>query len=261
MENKNYADVVGSVLMPYFHSLVPKGALATQYYANVHPSIGNYFIMTTGIPVSVDDAFAGVVTTDNVARDLVSAGKSWKVYAESLPSVGYIGGDVYPYLRRHNPFSYFSDVQNTPAQAANIVPLGQLSNDLSLGNLPSLAFIVPNAYGQGHDCNAGITNCTTDQELMQEDDWMKNNLPAILSNSKFQASGTLVVLWDESATDLTNGGGRVAALFLGAHVKSNYQSTSTYQHQDLLKMILTQVGVSSAPGAAGGASTMSEFFQ
>lgn len=261
MENKNYGDVVGSAIMPYFNSLVPKGALATQYYANVHPSIGNYFMMTTGLPVSVDDSFSGVVTTDNVARDLVSAGKTWKVYAESLPSVGYTGGDVYPYLRRHNPFSYFSDVQNTPAQAANIVPLSQLSSDLSSGNLPSLAFIVPNAYGQGHDCNAGVTNCNNDQELQQEDAWMSANFPAILNNTKFKTSGTLVVTWDESATDLTNGGGRVATLFLGAHVKPGYQSTSSYQHQDLLKMMLSQLGVSNAPGAAGGASLMSEFFQ
>ena len=35
------------------------------------------------------------VSADNLVRHLLSAGKTWKAYAESLPSTGYIGGDVY----------------------------------------------------------------------------------------------------------------------------------------------------------------------
>jgi len=34
------------------------------------------------------------VSMDNVVRELVAAGKTWKAYAESLPSVGYLGGDT-----------------------------------------------------------------------------------------------------------------------------------------------------------------------
>ncbi len=42
---------------------------------------------------------------DNVVRELTAAGKTWKSYAESLPSVGYTGGDQGAYLRHHNPMS------------------------------------------------------------------------------------------------------------------------------------------------------------
>jgi acid phosphatase len=259
MENKNYSDVVGGSAMPYFNSLIPKGALATKYYANLHPSIGNYMMMTTGIPVPADDNFVGRVTSDNIARQLVSAGKTWKIYAESIPSVGYTGGDVPPYLHRHNPFSYFSDVLDNSAQAANMVPLTQLSTDLTSGTLPNLAFIVPNAINDGHDC-ASTTNCTTTQELQQSDAWMQSNFPAILANASFKTNGVLVVTWDESENDFTNGGGQVATLFLGPQVKVNYQSTSSYQHQDLLRMMSSRIGLASAPGAGASASTMSEFF-
>ena len=69
------------------------------------PQIGNYFIMTTGLAYSTDDNFNGIVPIDNVVRELTAASKSWKVYAQSLPQQGYLGGDVYPYLRRHNPVS------------------------------------------------------------------------------------------------------------------------------------------------------------
>ncbi len=116
LENSNYGDIVGSPNAPYINSLIAQGGLAGNYYANIHPSIGNYFVMTTGVAYSIDDNFSGVVPIDNVVRELTAASKSWKVYAQSLPSQGYLGGDVYPYLRRHNPISYFSDVQ-PPSQS------------------------------------------------------------------------------------------------------------------------------------------------
>src|SRR5207302_655296 len=42
-ENTDYASVVGSSSMPYLNGLAQQYGLATQYYANTHPSIGNYF--------------------------------------------------------------------------------------------------------------------------------------------------------------------------------------------------------------------------
>src|SRR5207302_234077 len=41
-ENHNYADVVGSASMPYLNGLSTQYGLATNYFANSHPSIGNY---------------------------------------------------------------------------------------------------------------------------------------------------------------------------------------------------------------------------
>ena len=40
-ENHSYSSVIGSSSMPYLNSLVSKYGLATQYYANMHQSIGN----------------------------------------------------------------------------------------------------------------------------------------------------------------------------------------------------------------------------
>ena len=39
----------------------------------------------------LDDSFSGPVSQDNIVRELIAAGKSWKSYAEGLPSVGYTG--------------------------------------------------------------------------------------------------------------------------------------------------------------------------
>src|SRR5438132_4872336 len=100
--------------MPYLNELATQYGLATQYFANTHPSIGNYFMMTTGQIITNDDAFGGPVSDDNIVRELTAAGKTWKIYAESLPSPGYTGGDVFPYLKHHNPFAYFTDVIGNP---------------------------------------------------------------------------------------------------------------------------------------------------
>lgn len=114
-ENHSYSEVIGNPAMPYLNRLLSQGGLATQYFANAHPSIPNYFMLTTGQPITGDDNFSGTVTEDNVVRELVAAGKTWKSYAESLPAPGYTGPDAPPYLKHHNPFAYFSDVLNSSA--------------------------------------------------------------------------------------------------------------------------------------------------
>ena len=58
-ENHNYSQVIGSSAMPYLNSLANQYGLATQYYANTHPSIGNYFMMTTGQIITNNDSYTG----------------------------------------------------------------------------------------------------------------------------------------------------------------------------------------------------------
>ena len=48
-ENQNYADVIGNTKdMPFLNTLAARYGLATNYYANTHPSINNYFFLTAG---------------------------------------------------------------------------------------------------------------------------------------------------------------------------------------------------------------------
>src|SRR5512142_1221648 len=109
-ENHSYGDVIGSSAMPYLNSLATQYSLATRYFANAHPSIPNYFMLTTGRIETLNDSFNGTISDNNLARVLNTAGKSWRVYAEDLPSAGYLGGDTALYVKRHDPFAYFSDV-------------------------------------------------------------------------------------------------------------------------------------------------------
>src|SRR2546425_6097463 len=93
-ENTDYTSVIGSSSMPYLNGLAQQYGLATQYYANTHPSIGNYFMMTVGAIITNDDSYGSVVTDDNVIRQLLAAGETGKAYAGDLPSGGYLTLDV-----------------------------------------------------------------------------------------------------------------------------------------------------------------------
>src|SRR5262249_52420677 len=65
-ENHSSSDVIGNASMPFLNSLASQYGLATQYFADAHPSLPNYFMLTTGLTETFDDNFAGKISADNV---------------------------------------------------------------------------------------------------------------------------------------------------------------------------------------------------
>jgi hypothetical protein len=248
-ENHDYSGVIGSSAMPYLDSLAEQYGLATQYFANTHPSIGNYFVLGTGQIITNDDNYSTIATVDNVVRRLLAAGKTWKSYAEDIPSVGYTGGDVGGYARKHNTFALLSDVANDSTQRQNLVPFTQFATDLANGTLPDYANIVPNLCHDAHDC-----------PLATADTWLKTNIAPLLANATFQQDGLLIITFDEAGSDDTHGGGRIAWVVVSPKAKRGYQSTTLYQHQSTLRLTLEALGITQFPGTAATAPAMSEFF-
>jgi len=262
-ENTNYSKVIGNSAMPYLNSLAEKYGLAVNYYANTHPSIGNYFMLTTGQIITNSDGYSGTVSSNNIVRAALTSGISWKAYAESLPYAGYTGGDKYPYSKHHNPFAYFSDVVNSSTEKYNIVPFGRFTQDISNHTLPKFSFVIPNMNHNMHDCPAGMSSCTVTQKAAEADKWLKSNIAPLLANSDFRYNnGLLIITWDEaSSSDSSHGGGRVVTVVIGPKVRSGYKSSTFYQHQSLLRTVLEAAGSSvTAPGAAGSARSMADFF-
>ena len=260
-ENHSYNQVIGNSAMPYTNGLAQKYALATQYYGNRHNSLPNYFMLTVGNLITTNDLYTGTVTANNVVRALTAAGKTWKVYAESLPNAGYLGPSVIPYGKDHVPFTYFSDVLNSSSQAANVVPFTQLATDIQNNSLPDYAMIVPDFANDGHDCPNEASYCTDTEKLANIDSWVQNKVGPLIQSSAF-GNSVLIYTWDESdATDFANQGGHVATILLGPTVRGGFQSTTMYQHQSTLKLTMQLLGVSDFPGLAASAPDMTEFFK
>src|SRR3569833_2761301 len=162
-------------------------------------------------------------THDNVVRELLNQGYTWKTYQENLPYAGYQGlkyGDANAYYRRHNPLIDFTDVCPGTGQATNSVPYSRLSTDIADGTTPNFAYITPNGDEDAHDGT-----------LLAADQWLQDHVPAILALPEFApgGDGNLLLVWDEgtlssdnrcSATDSTGCGGRSANLVVGPRVRS-----------------------------------------
>jgi hypothetical protein len=255
-ENTSYSTVVGKTsVWPNLNNLISIGALPTNYYADSHPSIGNYFMLTTGQLLTTDDNSTTVWNVDNMARRMLASGVPFRIYAEGITQ-GYLGGNTGLYLIRHNPFAMLSDIADS-TQVANqsIWPFTQFAADLANGTLPEFSYLVPDVNDDAHNGTP-----------QQADTWLQTNVITPLSSySAFEpgGDGVLIVDFDEAATsDTTYGGGYVSPVLWGPNVKIGYTQTSStvYQHQSMLRTMMEALQLSNPPGAAATAPPMAEFF-
>jgi phosphatidylinositol-3-phosphatase len=113
-ENHSYEDVVGNSQMPYYSQLLNHYGLATQFYANQHNSLPASMWLVAGAPVGANnDTVSYNHGNDNIVRELLKHGYTWRYYQETMPYAGFqelYGGTNNSYYRRHNPLIDFSDV-------------------------------------------------------------------------------------------------------------------------------------------------------
>jgi len=277
-ENQDFSCVIGSSNMPFLNGLAAKYAVATSYYANAHPSISNYFVLTTGQAISkgrFGDYRTDPVDVDNVIRQLKQNGKTWRAYVEGVPGPGYTGGNIDSagYVKRHNPLAYFvKDI--SAAERGNLAPFSQFSDDLAQNRLANYSFFVPNLFDDGHSIkstngrNQGDARCGDANALRQTDDWLKNIFSPLLASKVFEDAGLLVITYDEASGDDESdgeghwGGGRVATILVSAKVKPAYRSIALYHHESTLRLTLEALGLDEThwPGGAKNAPSMAEFF-
>jgi acid phosphatase len=242
-ENREYSSVVGdTVNAPWFNSLIRRYGLATNAWADTHPSIGNYFMLTAGQVFTNNDSYTGTFSGDNLVRHCAASGISWRSYAE-----GY--STRVSYADKHNVFVFFSDVQNDSAQKKNVVETDSLASDVAHHRLPQIGFVAPNLIDDGHDGT-----------LAQADAWAQAHLGPLIASPEFQADGVLIITWDEGVNDNTYGGGQICTIVVSPFGQTGYRSTQFYQHESTLRFAMQALGMSSFPGAAASAPDMGEFF-
>lgn len=271
-ENTDYADVCGpnNISMPMFCALKSQGSFSANYYAPTHPSIGNYEDLGWGVVTTNDDSCnpdtcGFPYTANNIVRAVQTAGKTWKGYAENLPSTCYFGGDSGDYAVHHSPIPYISDVQSNCSNryvAFEDTNLG-FAHDVASNTLPNYAFITPNMCDDAHDCSIPGSSIP--------DQWLHDNVLQPLMNGGHLNATTgdtvVIVTFDESGSDNTHGGGLVYWFMMGKGVKQNYQSTGPsanpgyYSHESTLRVMAELLGVSlTGLGGAPSAPDMTEFF-
>jgi hypothetical protein len=263
-ENHSYEDVVENSQMPYYNQLLNEYGLATQFYANQHSSLPALMWLVAGAPVDRNNNTASCNHgNDNIVRELLGHGYTWRSYQENMPYAGFqglFGGTHNSYYRRHNPLIDFSDACPGTGQDTNSVPYSQMAADFAQGRTVNYAYITPDAFQDAHNGS-----------LQAADQWLQANVPAILARPEFSSGGDgiLFIVWDEgslhkdnrcSATVNQGCGGRTATLVIGPQVKRGYKSATTYHDENILKTVCAAMGLSTCPGAAQNAAPMADFF-
>jgi Phosphoesterase family/Immunoglobulin domain len=265
-ENSAYSSTYNSSNMPYLTSLANKYGLSTKYWADTHPSIGNYEVFTAGKIFTNNDndtPSSLPLSSDNIAAEVEKAGKTWKDYVETWNGCGALNSGNY--IVRHDPLQYFTNINK-----ANLVCFSQFTTDLANHTLPNLSWLSPNGCDDAHDCPIGTF-----------DNWLKTEIGPLLASSYFQpgGDGLLIITWDENdtsgspnCTTTTVGqgcGGQVETVLISPASKLAYQSTagdpanwnSTYDGANLLRTMAEALGLNTS-GLGGAASRlpMADFF-
>jgi len=221
-ENHEASSIAGNADAPTFNELARRYATLTKYDAVAHPSLPNYLALVSGSTQGItSDCTSCVASGKSLAYTIEASGRTWKAYAEGLPSPGYLGPSSGRYAKKHDPFAYFPDVANDPQRRARIVPFTRLASDLRGGTLPSFSLVVPDLCHSMHDCSIAVG-----------DAWLRRTVPPLLSLPK----SVVFVVFDEGSSNI-RGGGHTVALALGRAVRPRSRFTRVTGHYGLLRTI------------------------
>ncbi len=178
-------EAVGTPVCPIYGTGTDAATPAIDYSNETSGPPGDININgTVSIPAETN------IHGKTIADQLVTAGKTWASYQESLPLGGadYVnysdgtftnnsvlpaglatnGSYVQLYAAKHNPFVYFRSVQDgfdPELSLRNIRPfdgVGGLYEALGTGNVPNFSFIAPNQCNDQHGKSNGGAVCLGD---------------------------------------------------------------------------------------------------
>jgi len=251
-ENRSFSTVYHNQ-MPWLSALGDKYGIATNYFSDEQGSLLDYLWLSSGsgeqnFQCGGNDCKQSI-TDNNIFRQLIQTGKSWKVYEDSLPNAGFMGTFAGEYVKRHNPAVWYSDVVNSSAQQQNVVPFSEFAGDLASDNLPDYSVIVPNLQHDAHDGSPAVA-----------DTWLQQNIGPLIASKHFKAgsNSVLFVTFDNGDGDAQ---GQVLTVVAGENVIPGVQVDTPFRHENTLRTIMELLGLKDFPGASANAAPMNEFFK
>ena len=219
-ENEGFSD---AIKQPNFKSFASRGALLSNFKAEMHPSQPNYIAMISGDTHKVDDDQNHDISEKSIADLLEAKGKTWKNYAEGYPGNCFTGKSHKKYVRKHTPFISFSNIQNNTSRCKNIVSADALKNDIANDSLPDFAMYTPDMDNDGHDTGVAFA-----------DRAFKQMIEPLIQNSKFMKDMLLIVTFDEDDRRENN---HIYTVLYGSGIKPGSETKAEHNHYSLLKLV------------------------
>jgi YVTN family beta-propeller protein len=241
-ENEDFGSVIGNTgQAPYLNSLLPRASLLADFFAEEHPSDGNYLALaggsTFGVPLNdpLEENPHYTIRARNIGDLVDAAHETWKAYPQSAD--GPCDNTVHGYYWDDDlPMTYFADVRDRPAYCSgHVVPLQSLRTDLaSAATTPNFAWIGPNDCADMEGCGIGAG-----------DEFLAAELGAIMRSPAWRTQRSLAIItFDEDGYDNQRPAQRVATVMLGSSgVRQGYVSHVRYTHYSLLRTIEAALGL------------------
>ena len=236
MENHSLDQIIGSSEAPYINQLAAQHGLATNFYAESHPSLPNYIAMTSGSTQGIaDDDGPASHRLDVPNLFSLLPGGGARSLLESMPA-NCAHSDSGNYAVRHNPQAYYVNLGGECAQYN--VPLED-PPDLSA----RFTFITPNLI---HDMHNGT--------VADGDTWLSTFMPKVLQSDPYTAGRTAVfITWDED--DLLSAN-HIPTLVIAPSVPAGTRVSARLDHYAMLRATQEMLGLTPLLGAAATAADM-----
>jgi acid phosphatase len=220
-ENHGYDEVINSPNAPFITQLANEGALFTDAHGVTHPSQPNYLAIYSGsIQKVTDDKCLDSetpYTTANLGASLISKGFTFKGFAQTMPSAGFLDCEYLKssltgaslYARKHCPWVNWQGTQSNNIDSALSRPMTDFPKDFN--KLPTVAFVIPDMDHDMHNIGAPGDAAA----IQRGDQWLKENLSAYAQWAK-KHNSLLIVTFDEDDFKTVN---HIPTIFSGAMVK------------------------------------------
>jgi len=240
-ENRSQANIIGNKSAPFINALAAGGAMMAQSFAETHPSEPNYLALfagdTFGVTKDVCPVNAGAAP--NLASELLSAGYTFGGYAEDLPAVGSPVCSAGKYVRKHVPWTNFTNVP--PANSVPFSAFPTAGNPEHYSNLPTVSFVIPNNDNNMHDGSIAAGDAWLNRELAGYANWAEAN------------NSLLIVTWDEDDGSPRN---QIPTVIYGARVQPGIYNEQI-SHYNVLSTLEQMYGLPKTGNAAIAAAITS----
>ena len=200
--------------MPYLFSQAQKYAYATNFSAITHPSLPNYIALLAGDTLGVKDngyPSSHKLTAPTVLGKALAAGKTAKIYADSMPSNCYQKNSG-KFATRHIGWTYFTKERSYCDKY--VVPFAKnFDKDVAAGALPNASLLIPDNCHNAHDCS-----------LVTADAWFKDRMATVFNGPDWK-SGKLIVVVTADEDDKKSGN-KVLTVVMAPRLKNKVVSSS-----------------------------------
>jgi hypothetical protein len=239
-----------------FFALSEKYGSAEAYITDLHPSLLNYMVMTSGDHQGIGNSAGpdqnGTDDPNNLGEQLDAAGVKWRAYMEDMGEpcklTSNAAGD---YVVNHNPFVYYTtltdDVERCKDRVVDFAD--NFDDDLASGEYRYM-WVTPNQCNNMHNCAPDVA-----------DAWLKQVSAKIMASPGYKNGGALFIMFDEGSVRILNAEADLATIVVSDRlVEPGYRTDTRFDHTSYLATIEDIFGMPRLP-TTKDATPMDEFFK